>query len=177
MPKKNANTIKPAKPVTVEISILDGVNIHDEDTLREALEAVAEAQDELKKVNDFITVAKNQATTYMNSHDMPVIQLDGRYWRRIQRMNRFFVATDKDMPNPAPKGAKSLKSLCQGKVVGPKKISLWNFVTKRVVDHAKVDEAVNRGWLKQDQVDKAYLESPQNPFIQKFDGEAIDAEE
>lgn len=179
--KKNAKsgkqTIKPPKMVPVEITILDYVNVHDEDTLREVLETVAEAQEELKRVNDFITVAKNQATTYMNSHAVPVIQLDGHYWRLIQRMTRFFVATDTDMPENAPKSAKSLKSACQGKTVGSKKVPLWNFITKRVVDSKKLDEAVSKGYIKQSEIDKAYLETPQNPFVQKFDGEALDAEE
>lgn len=175
--KKNATKISPAKPTTVEIDILQGVNIHDEDTLREALEYVRNAQELLKDVNDFITVAKNQSTTYMNSHNVKVVQMDGVYWRKIQRFSRLFVATDDDMPDPAPKGAKSMKSLCQGKTAGKKKIPLWNFITKRVVDPAKIDEAVNKGYITQKEVDKAYLESPQRPFIQPFDGEAVDAEE
>lgn len=177
--KKNATTIKPAKPVTVEIDILEGVNIHDKESLREALEYVRNAQELLKDVSDFITVAKNQSTTYMNSHAMPVVQMDGHYWRRIQRMSRFFVATDADMPDPAPRGAKSMKALCQGKTVksGQRKIPLWQFITRRVIDPGKIDEAVNKGYITQKEVDKAYLESPQRPFIQPFDGEAVDAEE
>jgi hypothetical protein len=176
--KKNGKgKVKPQVPTTVEIPILDGVLIHDEDTLREALEAVREAQLQIKTVTDFIEVAKNQATTYMNSHAVSVVQCDGHYWRLIQRFSRFFVVTDDDMPEKAPKSAKSIKSACQGKKVGKKKIPLWNFITKRVVDTEKLNEAVSKGYITQGEVDKAFLESPQKPFVQSFAGEAVDSEE
>jgi hypothetical protein len=184
MPKKNATKktagrIKAPKPITVEIPILDSVSVDDEDSLRETLEYIALAQESLKQVTKFIEIGRNHATTYMHSGNVPVIQLDGFYWRVIQRMSRFFVATPADMPDPKPKGAKSLKELCQGKTVksGSKTIPLWSFITKRVIDPSKIDQAVNLGYLKQSEVDKTYLESPQKPFIQKFDGEALDADE
>lgn len=175
--RKNAGVLKSNKTEVAEITYLTSVSVHDEETLREVLTAVREAQEQVALVNKFIEIGRNHATTYMHSHATPVVQCEGHYWRLIQRMTRFFVGTDDDMPENAPKGAKSLKALCQGKKVGKKDTPLWNFITKREVDPKKLDEAVNKGYLKQKDVDKAYLESPQKPFVQPFTGEALDSEE
>lgn len=174
--KSTANKIGPAVPKTVEIPILEGVNIHDEVSLREALEYVAEAQKLIKKVSGFVEIARGQATTYMHSHNMSVIQMDDNYWRKIVRKSRFWVATDADMPENAPKGAKSLKALCKGKTT-KKNVMLWNFITKRVVDPNRLDEAVAKGYLTEKEIAKAYLEVDQKPFIQRFDGIAVDGED
>jgi hypothetical protein len=177
--KKSNKKIAVVRPKKIEITILDGVNIHDEESLREALEFMEEAQAAIKPILDSITVTRNQATTYMHSHAVPVVQLKGRYWRKIQRKSRFWVATDSEMPSPKPRGAESLKSLCQGRVIkkkGKKDVSLWNFITRRVIDPAKIQEAVALGYLTEKEIGKAYLEADQAPFIQRFAGEALDGE-
>lgn len=183
MAKKNAKrgktTLKSNKPEVAEIPYLTDISVHDEDSLREVLEVLTQAQESIAVVNKFVEIARNQATGYMHSHAMPVVQLEGSYWRKIQRKARFWVNTDAEMPDPAPKGAKSLKALCQGKTAksGKKIVPLWNFITKRVVDPKKIDEAVAKGFITEKEINRAYLEADQKPFIQRFQGEAIDAED
>jgi hypothetical protein len=177
--KKKRQTIGTGKPKVIEIEIIDGINIADEDSLREALQLLTDLKPKLQEIEKFQSIVKSHATTYMHSHALPVVQVDGSYWRKIVRTTRFWVAEDKDVPDSAPRSAKSLKSLCQGKVakVGKKSIPLWQYITKRVIDPEKIDMAVQHGFLTEKEIGKAYLERDGNPFIQEFTGVALDAED
>jgi hypothetical protein len=58
--------------------------------------------------------------------------------------------------------------------VRDKEIPLWNYITKRVPDAAQIDKAVSLGFVKEGVISKAYLEKPQAPFLQAYNGEATD---
>lgn len=119
---------------------------------------------------------KKAVTAFAVSKKLDVVQIDGVYFRQINRANKLWVATDDDMPDPAPRGAKSLRAICTGLTanVKGKDIPLWNFITKRVPDPEKIDLAVSRGYVKESVISKAFLEKPQAPFLQRYVGEASD---
>jgi hypothetical protein len=178
MPKKNVKKNKTigAKlntPKTIEVEYVSGG--FQVDSMGDAIAALTmmeEAANAIAPITDFISRTRAMATGYAKSHAVPVIQLEGRYWRKIQRKTRFFVGTPDQMPKPKPKGAVSLKEICAGKKTSDGK-PLWNFITKRVPDKDKIDRAVALGYLTEKQLGKAYLESDQAPFLQRFEGEAM----
>lgn len=176
MANKKTKILGYGKPTTVEVEIYMGaVIVDDEDRAKEVLEMMEAASAAAKPINDFIAEAKKQVTAYQVTHSRPVVQLDNGYYRKVQRMTRFWVATPKDMPSPKPKGAKSLKEICKDKLADGK--PLWNFITRRVPDKTLMDLAVKRGYVTADELGKAYVEKPQAAFIQRYDGQAFDDEE
>lgn len=119
---------------------------------------------------------KKATTAWAVKKKVDVIQLDGAYYRQINRASRFWVGEAADMPEPAPKGAKSLRAICAGltATVKGREIPLWNYVTKRVPDPDMIDRAVARGFIKESVISKAFIEKPQAPFLQRYNGEASD---
>lgn len=140
----------------------------------QALERMEAIEAQVEPLMKEAVELKKAATEYAVEKKVDVIQLGDHYYRQINRSNRFWVATPDDMPPGAPKKAKSLKEITKGiKVtVKGKKVALWNLITKRVPDPVAIDQAVTKGWIDEDEINKAYLEKPQNPFLQKFSGEA-----
>lgn len=148
-------------------------------TTRDAVLALEEMEEIGQRIKDDMArqvELKKAATAFAVAKKVDVIQLENSYYRQINRSSRFWVGEKTDMPDPAPKGAKSLREICAGKVahVRGKNVPLWNFITKRVPDPEKIDAAVNQGFIKQNEIDKAFLEKPQAPFLQRFEGEAHD---
>jgi len=148
-------------------------------SLEEAQEALArmdEIQDEIDPLMKEAVDLKKAVTEFAVKKKITVIQLDGAYYRQINRNTRMWVATPDDMPE-AVAGAKSLREICKGitvKIKG-KQVPLWNLVTRRVPDPAGIDKAVNEGWISEKEISKAYVEKPQAPFLQRYTGEADDA--
>lgn len=148
-------------------------------SLKEAIAALEEMEqigEEIAEKMARQVELKKAATAYAVSKSVDVIQLDGKYFRQVNRSSRFWVGEPDDMPQPTPKGAKSLKEICEGlkAVVNGKQVPLWNYVTKRIPDPEKIARAVDKGFVKQSVVDKAFLEKPQAPYLQRFSGEAKD---
>lgn len=141
-----------------------------------ALEEMESIGDEIKEQMARQVDLKKAATAWAVSKKIDVIQLDGKYYRQINRASRFWVAEEADMPDPTPRGAKSLRAICAGltATVKGKDIPLWNYITKRVPDPEKIDKAVALGFVKESVISKAFIEKPQNPFLQAFTGEAKD---
>lgn len=142
-----------------------------------ALEEVDEINERIKEDMARAVDLKKAATAWAVKKKVDVIQLDGKYYRQINRASRFWIGEDADMPEPTPKGAKSLKSICAGltaTIAGGKQIPLWNYITKRVPDPEKINRAVEKGFVKESVISKAYIEKPQAPFLQSFNGEASD---
>ncbi len=141
-----------------------------------ALERMEEIQDEVEPLMKEATEIKKAVTAFAVKKKLDVIQIDGAYYRQINRSTRMWVAEPGEMPSAIP-GAKSLKEICKGKKVKikGKLVPLWNLITKRVPDPAAIDKAVNEGWIKEKEISKAYIEKPQAPFLQRFVGEADDA--
>ena len=140
-----------------------------------ALQRVDEIQAEIGPKMAEATELKRAATEFAKGKNMDVLQLDTAYYRLVERSSRMWVATDDDLP-PGVKGAKSLRSICKGisvKVKG-KKVPLWQLITKRVPDPELIDEAVKKGWISEKEISKAYIEKPQSPFMQRYEGMPVD---
>lgn len=177
MAKKRKQTLGRGTPMThdFQVEFVEGaIIIDDEDSAVEAAERMEEAVNAIAPVLDFIKRSRDALTDYSVTHAVDVIQCDGFYWRKIQRENEFWVATDDDLPADAPKGSTSLESIARNvtvEVKGKQK-PLWPLITKRVLDSKKLEKAVARGWIPEKVVAKARLSKLQNPFIQRYDGEA-----
>jgi hypothetical protein len=178
--KKKSKQVVGALPKmqTVELTYPHGHTVVENmDHAVEALQVYEDTMAVLKPVLESLEMLKLSATTYAARNDTPdVIQLETSYWRKIQRFGRKWIGTPEDMPDPKPKGAKSLQELCKGKVIqrGKKTTPLWVFITTRVVDPDKINAAVELGAISEKEVQKAFVEYPQKPFIQRFEGEAKD---
>jgi hypothetical protein len=176
--KKEPKMLGYGKPTTVEIRtpIYTGAVIVDaKDRAEEVLDMMEDAIAAIKPVQDFIAEARKQTTAYATTNDVRVIQLEGRYWRLIQRFSKRWIARPGDMPKPKPKGAKSLREIVEGKKAGDK--SLWNFITVRVPEPTLIDLAVKKGYISENEIGKAHIEAPQTPFLQRFEGEAMDGDD
>jgi len=141
-----------------------------------ALEEMEAIGDEIKEKMARQVDLKKSVTTWAVAKKVDVVQLEGGYYRQINRSSRFWVGEPSDMPDPAPRGAKSLREICKGLTaqVNGKTIPLWNYITKRVPDPEKIDKAVDLGFITDAKISKAYIEKPQVPFLQRFAGEAHD---
>jgi hypothetical protein len=133
----------------------------------DSMEAAQAALEEMQEINTAITAAqartvdlKKSVTAWAVQKKIDVIQIDGCYFRQITRMNRGW-------------DAEKLKKIVKGMKDGSGK-PLWNFITKRVPDAEKIDAAVTMKFISQKKVDKAFVEIPQAPFLQRFEGEAVD---
>lgn len=150
---KDKSTLAPGK---------DGkIRIRNRQELAEALEEVDEIQEKIVPMMNRVTELKKGATYYAAEKRVDVVQLKGRYWRLIERVSKGW-------------DAKLVQKIVKGKKVkvdGEKK-SLWNLITKRVPDPEKINDAINNGWLDEDEISEAFRETPQAPFLQRYDGKA-----
>lgn len=160
--KKTKQVIGTGKPKTVEITYMDGVNIADAESLADSLQMMMELEATLKPILASIEATRNQSATFMHSHGVKVVQLDGCYFRLIQRTSRFWDAL-------------KVKRIVKGKKVDGK--PLWNFITARSLDAQKLDQAIQLGYIDEKTVKAAYLEKVGNPFIQVFKGEIVGDED
>lgn len=152
-------------PIKVK-SKADAINALDQmEEIQEFIAPLMSRQVELKKA------AQEYATkTKTTSIDLPTRNM---YFRLVQRFTRVWVTTDDDMPEPQPKGARSLKDITKGKKVkkGKKMVPLFNAITRRVADAELINEAVEKGWITEKEIAKAFIEKPQTPFLQRYHGQ------
>ena len=148
--------------------------IRNEKQLREALVEFERLKAEVDPINARLVELKREATEYAVAKKIAVVQLDNVYFRQIQRSNRFWAGTDDDIPANAPDGARSLFSIVKGKKVksNGKSVPLWQLITRRIPDPDKLQTAVAKKWISQDDLDAAFLEKPQAPFLQRYEGVA-----
>lgn len=175
--KKKRNVLGSAKPEQVELTYTPGAVVIE--TLEQAQEALQEYDELMLSVKPVLTYAeeiRKAATGFAKSTLTEVIPVEGGYWRKQQRFSRVLVETNNDIPKNAPKGTKSLRSLCKGLTITRKgkEMPLWNFITVRVVDRDKLAQAVSLGAISEKKAAKAFLETPQAAFIQRYEGEAKD---
>jgi hypothetical protein len=132
--------------------------------LEAALEMFLEINAEIEEKVRLCTKLKRSATQYAIENDIDVVQLRGSYFRLIRRATNSWDAT-------------KLAKLVKGKrvTVHGKKIPLWQYITKRVPDPEKIKEAVESGYVKQKDIQEAYVTKDQMPFFQNYQGLADDA--
>jgi hypothetical protein len=141
-----------------------------------ALSRVEEIQEQINPLMVEATELKKAATEFAVSKGIDVVQLEDVYYRQIQRYNKKWIGTRDEIPINVtmPKGTRALYDIAKGRKVkiNGKKRSLWSLLTRRVPDPEKINEAVGKGWIEQDEVEAAFIEIPQQPFLQRFTGEA-----
>ena len=145
-------------------------------TMADATEAVmraAEYKEEIREIMNETTELARAAAYYLNEKGIEQVELpDGSTVNVVQRHSRSWVATDDEIPEGLAGVAESLRSICGDrtftrKVRGKNKtVKLWNFITKRVPDPAKIDQAVGLGMLTEDEIAPALIEKPQAPYLQ-----------
>jgi len=157
-----------------QVGISKQISVGSKRELVEALERLDELQEQIAPLENEASALKVAATKYATSRGLDVVQLDGRYWRRVRRSSRRWVGTEEEMPEKAPKGAQALSELVRGRYVTRKgkKIALWNLLTKRVPDPERIDAAIKAKQIKLDEIEAAYVEIPQAEFLQRYQGEA-----
>jgi hypothetical protein len=150
--------------------------ISNEAELKSALNRVDELQEQIAPLEHEAGALKTAATKYADGKNIDVVQLDGRYYRRIQRASRRWVGIEDDMPNKAPASARPLSKLVKGKWVtqNGKRVPLWNLLTRRIPDPERIDAATRQGIIDLKDIEAAYVEIPQQVFYQRFSGE-VDA--
>jgi hypothetical protein len=136
-------------------------------TVADATEAVARAREykaEIKDIMNDTTELSRAAARFLHEKGISEVELeDGSTVKVVQRHNRFWAATDDDVPDGI--GARSLRSIIGDRKTGKGK-KVWNFITKRVIDEDKLDIAVGRGYITEDEIAPALIEKPQSPYLQ-----------
>ncbi len=158
MAKKDAMVNK------IEISVSDApIVVKSMDDAVAVLEEMEEINAVIMKAQQRVVDLKKAATVWAVEKKADVIQLDGRYYRQIQRHSRSW---DADV----------LKGIVAGMTVGKKGTPLWNFITRRTVNPEKIEQAVKKGYISEKKITKAFTEKPQQPFLQRYMGEGDDGE-
>jgi hypothetical protein len=129
--------------------------------LLRALHEFDQVQTELEPLMRQATELKKAATYYAAKKRLDVVQLEGRYFRLISRTNRYWDAAELQKII----GNKTVK-------VKGKTKKLWQIVTKRVPDAELISEAIDKGYLDEDEIGVAFKESKQQPFLQRYEGKA-----
>lgn len=151
----------------------------------EALEAFQRMKaelDELREEHGITDLEKDLVSykaavqTWMVENDVEQVQCDGFHGTLIKGFyGSHWIATDDDITEGDPAGAKSLQSLIEKKFKskvkdkGSKARKVWMKITKRVVDHAAVEELVQAGTLSVDEISPAWSEKPKQPFLRIFE--------
>jgi hypothetical protein len=150
------------------------MKIKNEKELRQALVEFERLKTEVDPINARLTDLRRAATEYAIERKIDVVQLDNVYFRQIQRTSRFWAGFDSDIPADAPDGAKSLFAIVKGKKVklNGKLTPLWQLITKRIPDPERIQTAVAKQWISQEEIGAAFLEKPQTPFLQRYEGVA-----
>lgn len=130
-----------------------------------ALERVDEIQVEIDPLMREATDLKKAVTEFVVKKRIDVVQLDGHYYRHIQRYSRTWDS------NALYKLVRGLKVKVKGKST-----PLWQLLTRRVPDPEAINQAVALRWVRMEDIEDAFVEKPQAPFLQKFQGDAEDEE-
>lgn len=154
--------------------LFNGIAIRSGEEAIALLGQLEELQKQIEPLQKQAVEIKAAVTKFAVEKKIDVLQLDDVYYRQVNRSNYMWVATPNDMPANAPKGAKSLAEICEGKVVkvGGKTKKLWNLITRRVPKPELIEAAIRNNWIPAEEFEKAYLEKPQTPFLQRYTGEA-----
>lgn len=154
---------KKTKKAVGEISFTfptTAIVIESEDDAAAALEEMEEISAAIEAAQRRTVELKKAATDWAVDSKVAVIQLGDHYYRQIQRSQRQWdleklKKITKDMTTPSGK-------------------SLFNFITRRSADPDKINQAVAKKFISEKKINKAFVEKPQAPFLQRFQGEAID---
>lgn len=119
---------------------------------------------EMERIGDFITPymdrqveLKKAATKYCDDKNIDKVPVGDHHYSLVVRHSRSW--------NPV-----KLRKITKGIKIDGK--SLWNLITIRVADPELIDLAVKKKWISKSKIEKAFEETPQAPFLQKYAGRA-----
>lgn len=144
-------------PKKIDVSPLDTTYVTSRKQAESELLKLSELQKEIRAKEDQAVFIKQAVTAYAIGKKIDVFQFDGFHYRLVTRTERGW--------NPI-----KLKKLLKDKKANGK--SLWNLVTRRVVDSELLDAAIKQGWVKEKEIEKAYEERPGKSFLQRYTGRA-----
>ena len=145
---------------------------------REAYELMQELSDsilELERENG-ITEMRQDAVGLKQSADAFLVKRRealelpgiGKVAKVIRGYDGLWIGTKSDLQklDSVPQGVKPLRS-----IVGK---DIWKRITKRVLDPEKLAEAVATGEVKEDEIEKAYVQKPRSPYVRLYNEEDED---
>lgn len=154
-------------------------------TEEEALEALTkfrelqEAIREIKEENDLDAMEKDAvafkvaAQEFMLRTDIDHIEGDGWHGTMVKgAASSHWIETDDDIPDEiGERDVMSLQSIVEKKTKskisekGSKARKLWMKMTKRIVDPEAIEELVQEGKLKVDEISPAWYETQRKPYL------------
>lgn len=152
--KKNPITAA-GKAVTTLPAISGPVSVSSKREAIAALEEMEAIGDLIAPYMDRQVELKKATTAYCAIKKIDKLPVNDHHYSLVTRHSRAW--------NPA-----KLKSLTRDVKVGGK--SLWMKVTRRVPDAELIDRAVKHGWISEKKISKAFEETPQQPFLQRYQG-------
>lgn len=151
----------------------------------EALEAFQQMKaelDELREEHGITDLEKDLVTyktavqTWMVETGVEQVQCRGFHATLVKGFyGSRWIATDDDITEGDPAGAASLQSIIEKKFKskvtekGSKARKVWMKITRRVVDHDKVEELVQAGTLNVDEIAPAWSEKEKAPYLRLFE--------
>jgi hypothetical protein len=135
-------------------------------TSQELSEAVRELEKEngIDEMRMDSTEMHLAATRYMADKKIKALEIPGisKVAKLIQGSRSMWLETKDDLKKQGvPDGARSVRQIV-GKEV-------WKQITKRALDPDKLAEAVATGVVDEDEVNQAYVEIPNAPYVRIYD--------
>jgi urocanate hydratase len=157
-------------------------------TEKDALEALRrfrelkEGIDEIRRENDLDDMEKDAAAykasaqNFMIQANLKHLQGDGWHGTLVESSGTsHWIETDDDLTENMRKDARSLQSIIEEKFKssitekGSKARKMWLKITKRVLDPDAIEEQVNEGKLKVDEISPAWYETSRAPYLRIFE--------
>jgi len=127
-------------------------------------QAVSELEEKhgIKEMKQDAVELKKAATAYMDEKDITALEFPGKVAKLIRGVDEIWINTREDLRRiPAAAGARTLRSILSRE--------MWMQITKRVVDPEKLDDAVARGDISEDEISDALYEKPRAAYVRVFD--------
>jgi hypothetical protein len=143
------------------------------ETKKQAVEALEESG--IVEMQMDTVELKKAVTAFMAEKNAQALEIPkaGKVAKLIMGFDGTWIETRRDaLAANLPAGVRNLKSIVAGKTVklnNGRKTTLWNYITKRVLDPDKLAEAVATGAVDEDEIKDAYYEKPRAPYVRIYD--------
>jgi hypothetical protein len=120
------------------------------------------------------TAYKAAVQTYMNTHNIDQLDGDGFHGTLVKGFgDARWIATEDDLKGDEPDTVIPLIQIIEEKfgsvkLKGSPGRRLWLKITKRVADPEAIEDAVNSGSLKAEEIAPAFVEKPRTPYLRLF---------
>ena len=150
---------KEKQPQAVRLPPIIPVSVNSKREAIEALTMMEEIQEIIQPYMDMQVDLKKAATQFCTEKKIDKVPVGDHHYSLVTRHTRSW--------NPV-----KLRKIIKEKYgkVKPGGKPLWNYITKRVVDPELINRAVAEGHMKEKVISKAFEETPQTPFLQRYSG-------